>query len=127
MTASAVALHGEHCAAKVGYGPPVAGGPYGSDFDGFGDGQRVFDLDTEISDRAIHLGMSQEELHRSQIARLSVDLRNFRPAHRVGPIGTRLQPDRRHPVAHQAGILAGGDVRHYGANSPNKVIYSGQI
>ena len=39
--------------------------------------QRIVDLDPEIADRTLDLGMSEKQLDRSQIAGLAVDLRRL--------------------------------------------------
>jgi hypothetical protein len=36
-------------------------------------GQGIIDFNAEISDGAFYLGMAEQKLHRSQIARTSVD------------------------------------------------------
>jgi hypothetical protein len=50
-----------------------------SDVDFLGDAQRVIEFDAEVSDRAIHLGVTKQELNGSEISRLPVDQRRFRP------------------------------------------------
>ena len=43
--------------------------PSGLDFDSFGDHQRIFKLDAEVPDSAVHLGVTQQQL--DQIGRAS--------------------------------------------------------
>jgi hypothetical protein len=50
-----------------------------SDVDLLGDLDGVIDLDAEVSDRALDLRMTEQQLHRSQVARAAVD------EHRLGP------------------------------------------
>ncbi len=38
--------------------------PSGLDFDSFGDHQRIFKLDAEVPDSAVHLGVTQQQLDR---------------------------------------------------------------
>ena len=45
-----------------------------------------------------HLGMARQELNRTQVAGLPVDLCHLCPRHRMRAAGVRLQPDRRHPI-----------------------------
>jgi hypothetical protein len=47
--------------------------PGSSDVDFFRDIKRVIDLYAKISDRALDLGVTEEELDRSQVARAAVD------------------------------------------------------
>jgi len=50
-----------------------------SDVDLLGDAQSVIKFDAEVSDRAVHLGVTKQELNGAQIAGLPVDQRCFRP------------------------------------------------
>ena len=68
------------------------------DFDSFGDHQRIFKLNAQVSDSAVHLGMPQKQLDRPQIAGLFVDLRHFGASHRMRAIGAGLQSDGCHRV-----------------------------
>lgn len=95
----------------VSFGPPLSRRPLASDFYGFSDCERVFQFDAEISHRAVHLGVTEQQLHGAEIAGLAVDLRDLGPAHRMGAIGCRLQPYRCDPIADQPGILTGRDVQ----------------
>jgi hypothetical protein len=47
------------------------------DVDALGDRQGVFDLDAEISDRAIKLGVAKQQLHRPNVASLPIDERRL--------------------------------------------------
>ena len=55
--------------------------PYRSDLDSLRDGEGIFQVNAEIPDGAVHLGVSKEELNSAQIACLAVDLRNLRSPH----------------------------------------------
>ncbi len=48
--------------------------PVGSDLDRFGDGECVFELHAEVAHSAIHFGVTEKQLHGSQVARLPIDL-----------------------------------------------------
>jgi hypothetical protein len=50
-----------------------------SNVDFLGDAQSVIKFDAEVSDRAVHLGVTKQELNGSEISRLPVDQRRFRP------------------------------------------------
>ena len=52
-----------------------------SEFDLLCDAESVIDLDPEIPDGAFELRMSEQQLNRSKVTSLSVDLRRLRPAH----------------------------------------------
>ncbi len=96
-----------------GFGPEVSNGPNESDLDRFGDCQRVFHLNAKIQDGAIHLGMAQQKLNRAQVTSLAVNVRNLRSAHRVRPVGGRIELDGFHSLANQPGILARRDVEPF--------------
>ena len=53
----------------------------GSDVNLLGQRQRIVDLDPEVSDGALELRVSEQELNRSEVSGLAVNLRRFRPAH----------------------------------------------
>ena len=48
-----------------------------SEFDLLGDAERVVDLDPEIANGAFQLGVTEQKLHRPQIAGLAIDLGCF--------------------------------------------------
>lgn len=54
-----------------------------SNVDLLGDASCVFKLDTEIPNRAVHLGVAEQKLGRAQITSLTVDLRSFRASERM--------------------------------------------
>lgn len=70
------------CAVHEG---PVWAVPYerpkGLDFNGFRNCQGVFKFNAKISHRAVHLGVTQQKLNSTQVARLLVDLCDLRPSH----------------------------------------------
>jgi hypothetical protein len=47
--------------------------PQCSDVDLFGDGERVIELDAEVPDCALHLGVPKEQLDRTKVSRSPVD------------------------------------------------------
>src|SRR4051794_40079700 len=57
-----------------------------SEFDLLGDAESVINLDPEITDSALQLRMPEQQLNRSQIAGLTIDLGRLRAAHRVGAV-----------------------------------------
>ena len=67
-----------------GQGPQWAaseGDPKLLDFNGFGYGQGILKFDAEVSNRAVHLCVAQQELNRTKVARLLLDLGDLGPAH----------------------------------------------
>jgi hypothetical protein len=73
--------------------------------------QRIVNLDPEIADRALNLRMCEKQLDRSEIASLAVDLRRFGATHRMRAEGRVVHPGALNPAMHDAGVLAGGDMR----------------
>ena len=55
--------------------------PKGLDFNGFRNCQGVLKFNAKISHRAVHLGVTQQKLNSTQVARLLVDLCDLRPSH----------------------------------------------
>jgi hypothetical protein len=91
--------------------------PVDSDINLFGNRERIVDLNTEIADRAFDLGVTEQELHGSQIPRASVDQRCLSPAKRVGAKHPRVKPDACHPVQQEGEHIGGSSSpdRVYGA------------
>ena len=50
-------------------------GPCYLDLHAFGNGKRIFKIDTQISNCTIHLGVPEQQLNGSEVARLLVNLR----------------------------------------------------
>ncbi len=77
--------------------------PLESDVGLFGNLQGTIDLDAGIPNRA--LGMTEKKLNRAEVARLFVNERGLRPAHRMGAIDTRVQANGFEPTAKKPCIL----------------------
>jgi hypothetical protein len=73
-----MARHPKKSRGQTGYGSRR------SDINLLGYGKSIIDLDAEIPNRALDLGMSQQELNRPQVARSSIDQRSFRAAEGMG-------------------------------------------
>jgi hypothetical protein len=56
-----------------GVGRALTALPRFSDVDLLGDGERVVDLNTEIPDRALHLGVPKEQLSRAEVPGSPID------------------------------------------------------
>jgi hypothetical protein len=68
-----------------------------SDFNLFSDGERVINLDSEISDRAFHPRVAKQKLNRAQIAGAAVDQGSLRAAERVSAEYVRVKPNAGNP------------------------------
>jgi len=80
-------------------------------FDLLRDADRIVDLDTEISDGAFQLRVTEQQLHGPQVAGLSINLSRFRLAHRVRAIRRTIKPGPLNPSMDDARVLACRDVR----------------
>jgi hypothetical protein len=75
------------------------------------EGERVLNVHAEIARRALDLSVTQQQLHRPQVAGGLVDDRGLGPTERVRAIIFAPQSDRSHPLVDQPGILPRADVR----------------
>ncbi len=55
--------------------------PASLNFNGLCNRKSILKLDTEVSDGAVHLRVAQQQLDRTQVARLLIDLRHLATAH----------------------------------------------
>jgi hypothetical protein len=107
--------------AAVGYERPIWDGqsvaalPQCSDVDLFGDGERVVDLDAEVSDRALHLSVAEEQLYRAKVPGAPVDQSRLGSPQRVGAEQRRVQTDAGNPLRQQASILPGDEAPAFAA------------
>ena len=76
------------------HGVPVG---WCSKVDALGEAPGVLDLDAEVTDRAVHLRVAEQQLDGAQVASLLVELRDLRSWHGMGAVGARLKADPRHP------------------------------
>jgi hypothetical protein len=67
--------------------------------------QSILDINAEITNCRLDLGMPEQNLDSAQIACLFVDEGCLRPAQRMRAVFLRAQPDRRHPLIHEPCIL----------------------
>lgn len=56
-------------------------GPFRLYFNSFRDCQGIFQFHSKVSDGAIHLGVSQQKLNGTQVARLLIDLSDLCASH----------------------------------------------
>ncbi len=76
-----------------------------SDVDLLGDAQRIVEFNAKVSDRAVHLGVTERELNRPQVAGLSVNDGSLGSPQRVRPVPARIEADRGNPAADETGVL----------------------
>jgi len=74
-----------------------------------GNAERVVDLDPEVTNRAFELRMPEQQLNRSQVARLLVDLGGLRSPHRMRAVGGAVEPGTLDPGMDDPRILPGRD------------------
>jgi hypothetical protein len=72
--------------------------PHFSDVDLLGYGQRVIDLNSEIADCTLDLGVAQQELNCSKISRLFIDQGSLGPAEGMRAIEARIKADHCEPI-----------------------------
>ena len=72
--------------------------------------QGVFDVDTEVADRALDLGMPEQDLYGAQVARLLVDYRGLGSAERVRDVVLTPKAGSVDSFLHEPSILARADV-----------------
>lgn len=106
------------------YGPSYEDGLVMLDFNGFCDVQSIFKLNSKVPDRAVHLGVTWEEMNGSKVSPLLVNLSNLDSPDRVSAIRARLKADRCHPVPYDPRILTGRRYVGVYGNDPAKVILS---
>src|ERR1700722_1409386 len=87
-------------------GQSVSALPGTSDLSLFRYRERVIHLDAEISDRALDLGVTEQELDGSQVAGAPIDQGSLRPAQRVGAEQLGVEPDAGDPPRDEPRVLA---------------------
>ena len=76
-----------------------------SDFRLLGDLKGVIYLDAKILHGRFQLGVSQEQLHGTQVFGAPIDQRRLGPSHRVGPVVGAVQTEFIDPVAEYPCVL----------------------
>src|SRR6185503_10053700 len=103
---------GPICREKRGPTSPPAGGATQSiRVDLRGDAESVVAIDPEIANGAFQLGMPKQQLNRSQIAGLAIDLGCLRATHRMGAVGRAVESGALDPNVYDPRILPCGQVR----------------
>ncbi len=90
--------------------PRVARGRALSNFSTFRQFQRILDVDTQIPDRVLDLGMTEQYLDRTKISGSLVDHRSLRASKRVRAVIFPTQSDRSDPLIDQPSIVAGAEM-----------------
>ncbi|GAA6162023.1 hypothetical protein NBRC116589_41970 [Ruegeria sp. HU-ET01832] len=70
------------------------GDPNTLDLNGFRDGQSILQFNTRVPNGAVPLGVTEKKLNGSKVTSLLVYLGDLGSAHRIGAMGTRLEPTR---------------------------------
>src|SRR6516225_10381848 len=79
--------------------------PDTSDFNLLSDGERIIDLDPEVTDRTFHFLVAKQKLDRTQVAGATVDQGRLRAAERVFAKDVRVQSDARNPFCDEPRVL----------------------
>ena len=77
-----------------------------SDFNLFGYSKSIVDIDAEIPDCALNLGMAKQELYRSQVAGAPVDQCCFGPPQGMRAVHVRIKPNGNELLRQKTGVLA---------------------
>jgi hypothetical protein len=72
-----------------------------------GERERVFDVDAEIANRTLDLGVAEQYLDRPEVAGRLVDDRRLCPPQRMRAVIFSAQPSASHPFVDQPGVLSG--------------------
>ena len=72
--------------------------------------QCVVDLNAQVADGALELGMSEQQLYRSEIPGSPVDQRRLGPTHGMGAVGTGIEANLSDPRADDPCVLAGREM-----------------
>lgn len=72
--------------------------------------ERVVNLNPKVSDSALQLAVSKEELDRPKVLGPAVDQSRLGPPHGVRPIAGAIQSDFAYPAVNDSGVLAGRKV-----------------
>ncbi len=94
-------------------GWPRRTSPRRLDFYRLCDCERILQFDAEVAHGAVHLCVVKQELNRSKIAGLPINLRNLRATHAMGAVGARLETDGGHPIPDETSILARRNVQPF--------------
>jgi hypothetical protein len=84
---------------------------HASKLDLLGECEGVLDLDAEVLDGALDLGVTEQQLYCPEVARALVDLSRLGTAERMRAVAGWVKPDAGDPVLYQALILARRQVR----------------
>ena len=93
---------------QIEEGQSVSALPQFSDFDLLGNGEGIVNFDAKVSDRALDVGVAQQELDSPEVAGSTVDQRGLGPANGVRAVERRIEANPFHPLRNQAGVLPGG-------------------
>ena len=93
-------------------GSPQREEPSRSDFRALGEGDCVVDIDAQVANGILDVGMTQQDLHGAKVAGCLVDERRLCSTHRVRAVFRHIETNCTDPLVDQLGILAGAEVTH---------------
>ncbi len=88
-------------------------GPSASDLHRLGNCERIFELDSKVAHGAVHFRVTEQELHRPQVAGLPLNLRDCGSSHGMCAIDARLKSDGGYPLTDEPGILPRRDMQFF--------------
>lgn len=92
-----------------------------------GNFQGIIHFDAEVSDRALKLGMAQEQLNRSQVLRPFVDQRHLGSAHGVSAVGAGVEAGCGNPLVDDPGVLPCRNMRRPGNPTGKQILLRFEI
>ncbi len=81
-----------------------------SDLSAFRQGKGVLYIDAKVPDRALDLRVPEQDLNGPEVPSLLVNDGRLGPPERVRPVILPMQPNARHPLVHEPGVLPSADV-----------------
>lgn len=81
-----------------------------SDFRLLGDFEGVINLDAQVFHGRLKLGVTEQQLHSTQVLGAPIDQCRLGPSHGMRPIFGRVQSQILYPVAKNTGVLPGPQV-----------------
>src|SRR5215472_4866182 len=100
-----------HASGRCGPGSAGPQRQFRSELDLLRDGERIVDLDPEIANGALQLGVAEEQLHGSQVTGLPINLSRLRSAQRMRAVGRTIKTGALHPSMDDAGVLPRREMR----------------
>lgn len=97
-----------------------------SDLHLLSDVERILYLDAQVVDRALQLGVPEQQLNSPKILGLAINQRRLGPPHRVRSIGVSVKANLLDPAVHDAGALPSSKVRRCLHSTREDVVVASQ-